>query len=91
MAVPVINPTTNKSVYAPGEAISGTWTIVDADNATFTLRLEGTDGQNNPVSVDVVLTRTDTFTMQRVYFVEANLDVTFNNTNRTFVGTVPSA
>jgi hypothetical protein len=91
MANPVLTPTTNKTTYAPGESITGTWTVVDADNATMTLRLQGADLSGLPIEVDVTINRSDPFTMERIFFVEENVDLTFNNTNRTFSGTVPSA
>lgn len=91
MATPTLASNTNKTVYAPGEAITGTWLATDADNATLTIRVEGTDSQGFAAVSDTTITRLDPFTVSRVYIVETNADLTFNQVNRTFSGTVPTA
>lgn len=91
MATPVLTATTNKASYAPGEAITGTWLSTDADNASLTVRVEGTDSQGFAAVVDTTVTRVDPFTVSRVYIVETGTDLTFNQGNRTFAGTVPTA
>ena len=91
MANPSLSGTTNKASYSPGEAITGTWQSVDADNATLNVRVEGTDSQGNPALVDLSVTRLDPFTVSRVYIVETGTDLTFNQSARTFAGTVPTA
>lgn len=91
MANPVLTGTTNKQAYAPGEAISGTWTAVDADNATLTVRGEGVDLQGNPGSFEVTVQRVDGFNMQRVFIKETGTDLVLNQGARTFSGVVPSA
>lgn len=91
MANPVLTATTNKGSYLPGEGITGTWVSTDADNSTETLRLEGEDSQGNDVSVDLVINRIDTFTMTKISWVRTGAELTFNNTARTFAGSVPTA
>jgi hypothetical protein len=91
MANPVLTGTTNKTTYAPGEAITGTWQATDADNANLTVRVEGTDSQGFAALIDVTVTRLDPFTVSRVYIVETGTDLSFNQSARTFSGTVPTA
>jgi hypothetical protein len=91
MANPVVNATLNKGTsYLPGEAVTVTWTVTDADNSTETLVLEGVDSQGNAVSATVVLNRQDTFTMNRVYWQRTATNLTVNNATRTATGTVPT-
>jgi len=91
MANPVVTGTTNKTTYAPGESITGTWQATDPDNATLTVRVEGSDSQGFPAVVDLTVTRLDPFTVSRVYIVETGTDLSFNQATRTFSGTVPTA
>lgn len=91
MATPVLTATTNKGSYLPGEGITGTWVSTDADNSTEVLRLEGQDAQGNDVSVDLTINRNDPFTMTKISWVRTGVELTFNNTARTFSGTVPTA
>jgi hypothetical protein len=85
MANPVVNATLNKGTsYLPGEAVTVTWTVTDADNSTETLVLEGVDSQGNAVN------RQDTFTMNRVYWQRTATNLTVNNATRTATGTVPT-
>jgi len=91
MANPVLTGTTNKTTFLPGETITGTWQAADADNSTMTLRVEGHDDQGNPGTWDVSLTRIDNFTADRVYLVEPDVDLSFNQAARTFSGTMPTA
>lgn len=91
MAAPQLTVTTNKTAYAPGEAITGGWVSVDPDNASLTVEAKGTDSQGNEVTVNTVITRVDPFTMTSLRIVETNTVIPFNNTARTFAGTIPTA
>jgi hypothetical protein len=94
MAAPVVVTSVNKppsAPYAPGEAITVSWTVTDADNATEALRLMGRDSQNNEVTVDLNIARQDTFTMTRVFWPRTNVDLVINNGTRQATGVVPTA
>ena len=91
MASPTLDVTLNAGQFLPGATVTATWVATDADNSTEVLRLEGTDSTGNPVTVDMTLTRTDTFTMNRVYWPRTNTNLTINQGARTATGTMPSA
>ncbi len=91
MATPTLNASTDKPSYLPGDPITVTWTVVDADNATETLVLSGSDAQGNEVSVELVVNRQDPFTMDSVTWQRTGQRLTVDNTNRRATGTVPSA
>jgi ribosomal protein L11 len=91
MASPVITPTVDAASYAPGAPITASWTVVDPDNATEELRLQGTDADGNSVSVTVTINRQDSFTMERVYWPRTGVNLTIDNTARRATGIVPGA
>lgn len=91
MANPTLTGTTNKTDFAPGDTITGTWLAADPDNSSMTLRVQGHDDQGNLGQWDVTLRRIDNFTVERVYLVEPNVDLTFNQDARTFSGAMPTA
>lgn len=95
MSVPTLTATTNKSQYAPGEAISASWVATDPDNASLTVEFSGHDSQNNLLIVNAAITRVDDFTMDTVKIKDAGGatvgTLTINQAARTASGTVPIA
>lgn len=91
MATPVVTPKLDQASYEPGDPITVSWTVVDADNSTETLRLEGTDSQGNAVVVNVTVNRLDPFTMNRVWWPRTGANLAINQATRTATGTVPTA
>jgi len=96
MSSPVLTPTTNKSQYAPGEAITASWVATDPDNANLTVEFAGHDSQGNAVVVNAAITRIDNFTMDTVKILDAPGgavlgSMTVNNAARTASGVVPTA
>jgi hypothetical protein len=92
MSSPQITATPDKSTpYAPGAPITISWTVVDADNSTETLRLTGRDSQGNEVITDVVITRQDSFTMTDVSWVRTGVKLAIDNATRKATGVVPTA
>lgn len=95
MSAPVLTPTTNKSQYAPGEAITASWVATDPDNANLTVEFAGHDSQGNAVVVNAAITRIDNFTMDTVKILDTGGatvgTLTINQAARTAAGTVPTA
>lgn len=92
MAAPTVTAsTTQPGPFAPGAPITATWTVVDPDNSTEKLVLEGTDGQNNPVSVTIDVNRQDAFTMNRVYWQRTGVNLAVDNAARKATGVIPTA
>jgi hypothetical protein len=92
MAAPVVTATLDQSAaYAPGAPIAVSWTVVDADNSTERLILEGADSQGNAVTMTVDVARQDVFTMTRVYWERTGTNLAVNNGTRSASGVVPSA
>lgn len=92
MAAPVVTPTPDKvTPYAPGAPITASWTVLDPDNSTERLVLEGVDSQGNQVVTFLDIQRQDTFQMTRVYWERTGTDLGVDNVNRRASGTVPSA
>jgi hypothetical protein len=91
MAAPTVTATVDASSYAPGAPIVASWTVVDPDNTSEELRLEGTDSAGNEISVSVTINRQDSFTMERVYWVRTGVNLAVDNTARRATGIVPGA
>lgn len=92
MAAPTITATPNKpGPYIPGENITISWVVIDADNSTEVLNLTGVDSQGNVVNLTLDITRRDIFTMTRVWWPRTGVDLVIDNVNQRAVGTVPSA
>ena len=91
MANPVVTVTLDKPSYTPGSPIVVSWSAVDADNSTETIRWEGADGEGNAVSGEITIARQDSFTMTRVYWPRTGVSLAVDNSTRKATGTVPSA
>lgn len=92
MASPIVTPSlTQPGPFAPGAAITATWTVVDPDNSTEVLVLEGVDGQGNPAKVTIDVQRQDAFTMNRVYWQRTGVNLAIDNAGRKAAGVVPTA
>lgn len=91
MAAPIVTPKLDQTSYEPGDPLTVSWTVVDADNSSETLRLEGVDSQGNQVTVNVTVNRLDPFTMTRVYWPRTGVNLAINQATRTATGTVPTA
>lgn len=92
MATPVVTVTPNKTEpYVPGEQISLSWTVVDADDASETIRYTGTDSEGNVVSGEITIQRQDSFEMTEVVWDRTGTAFTVDNQARVATSIVPSA
>lgn len=92
MAQPTVNVTPDKTTpYAPGEQITLDWIIIDADNSTEAIVLEGVDSQGNTWTGRLAANRQDTFTMTSVRWERTGAPFLIDNATRTATGRVPDA